>query len=238
MRNSEGAVMHAQKSARGQISKGRSAEPRFPHQKRSRERFERLLDVVDEMLIEQDLRQVSIHDIARRAGVPAASVYHFFPSKEAASVALADRYLKRLKEHNLLDEFQLKKITRWQDLFKRNIEDTIKFYNEHPVILKIFFGGDVLEEIRARDVQYIKSISGAGYPLMNALFVMPYLPDSEIKFATLWSICDGITMTSYQRHGRVTPEFKREMIEAALSYCRTFLPEVLPLRAPAATEAA
>lgn len=238
MKNSEGAETRAQKLARGQISKSRSAEPRLPNQKRSRERFERLLDVVDEILIDQDLRQVSIHDIARRAGVPAASVYHFFPTKEAASVALADRYLKQLTEHNHIDESELRRITRWQDLIRRNIEDSANFYNEHQVILKLFFGGTVLEEIRTRDVQHIKSISGSHYSVMNAIFEMPYLPDYEIKFSTLWSICDGITMTSYQRHGRVTPEFKQEMIEAALAYCRTFLPEVLPLRTPIMTKIA
>jgi hypothetical protein len=53
-----------------------------------------------------------------------------------------------------------------------------------------------------------------------------------MKFSVVWSIYDGITLTSYQRHGRVTEEYREELLRAAIAYCRTFLPDVLPLRPP------
>lgn len=224
-------------SAIGAKGKFRAAEPRTPHQRRSRERYELLLDVADEMLAERELRQVGIHDIAKRANVPPPSVYHFFPAKEAVFVALAERYLKRLLDHNRIEEQEFFKITRWQALFRRNIEDTCNFYNKNPSLLKLFFGASVLDEIREKDVQHLRLISASSYETLNQIFVMPYLPDAEIKFATVWSISDGITMASYRLHGFVTDEFRQEMIEAALAYCRTFLPEVLPLRLPASRKA-
>jgi hypothetical protein len=39
-------------------------------------------------------------------------------------------------------------------------------------------------------------------------------------------------MTSYARHGRITADFARESELAGIAYCETFLPAVIPLRAP------
>ena len=42
--------------------------------------------------------EIGPYQIAERAGVPPASVYQFFPTKEAAYQALAERYLDGLLE--------------------------------------------------------------------------------------------------------------------------------------------
>jgi AcrR family transcriptional regulator len=72
----------------------RPTSPRKPVQKRSRERYERLLDATESLLSAQDAGSVGLYDIAKHANVPPASVYHFFPTKEAAFVALAERFLR------------------------------------------------------------------------------------------------------------------------------------------------
>jgi hypothetical protein len=61
---------------------------------------------------------------------------------------------------------------------------------------------------------------------------MPYLPDAELRFAALVGIYDGVWAASYARYGKITEDFSREGIRAGIAYCRTFLPEVLPLRSP------
>lgn len=212
----------------------RATSPRKPVQKRSRERFERLLDAVEELLLDQEPSSLGLYDIAKQANVPPASVYHFFPTKEAAFVALAERYLERLNEmtrSNLLDRSQIR---HWSDLYILVSDHLFEFYNENPVLLKLFFGSGLNAEIHNRDLDYIKRLSEDGYNWMNSYFEMPYIPEPEIKFSIIYAIYDGVTSASYQRHGIVTQDYKDGLISAVLAFCRTFLPEVIPLRPPSA----
>jgi AcrR family transcriptional regulator len=214
------------------LDEKKAVGPRKPLQERSRQRVEKLLNATDKLLATQEPNEVGLYDIARVAKVPPASVYHFFPTKEAAFVALAERYLQR--HHKAVRETPLdrKRIRHWSDVFVLGSQRILDFYDRNPVLLKLFFGGALSPEIRERDTEYVRGLSAGGYDWLNRYFCMPYLPDAEMKFSVVWSIYDGITLTSYQRHGRVTEEYREELLRAAIAYCRTFLPDVLPLRPP------
>jgi AcrR family transcriptional regulator len=202
-----------------------------PVQSRSVQRFDLLLRATDELLSEREPRDVGIYDIADRAGVAPASVYHFFPSKEAAFLALAERYLTDLallgaRAH---DPSSLR---NWPDLLELAIHRAIDFYNEHPVFRKLFLGGGVSADIREREVAYNALIAENGYDWMQRYFLMPYLPDPAMRFSVIWSIFDGICVTSQVREGLISDAFRAQAVMAVIAYCRTFLPDVVPLRPP------
>jgi AcrR family transcriptional regulator len=224
------------KLATSDAKAARATSPRKPVQKRSRERFERLLDAVESLLLEHEPTTVGLYDIAKQANVPPASVYHFFPTKEAAFVALAERYLERLNEMTRNTPLDRSHIRHWSDLYVLGSDRLFTFYNDNPVLLKLFFGSGLNAEIHNRDLDYIKRLSEDGYNWMNAYFEMPYIPEPEIKFSIIYAIYDGVTSASYQRHGSVTQDYRDGLISAVLAYCRTFLPEVIPLRPPPAQD--
>lgn len=211
---------------------GRTLLPRKPVQKRSRERYERLLDATESLLSENEPSTVGLYDIAKQAGVPPASVYHFFPTKEAAFIALAERYLEQLGATTRATPLDRNRIRHWSDIYVLGSQRVFDFYNENPVLLKLFFGSALSPEIRRRDLDYIKGLSENGYAWMNSYFIMPYIPDAEVKFSIIYAIFDGVTSASYERYGRVTDEYRDELIAAIVAFCRTFLPEVIPLRPP------
>ena len=66
------------------------------HQKRSRLRQQALLDAAEAMIAEAGLDGLAMREVGRRAGVPVASVYHYFPSASAMVRALAVRHLDRV----------------------------------------------------------------------------------------------------------------------------------------------
>lgn len=200
-------------------------------QQRSRLRFEMLLDAADRLLADKETTEVGLYDIARAAKVPPASVYHLFPTKEAAFVALAERYLGALNRH-IIRRVDPGALRRWQDLVVLEMHRGVEYYNNHKVMAKLFFGANVIADVRLLDVKNVSAASASTYDRMNKLFVMPYLHDADTKFAALIGIYDGIWMTSYARHGRITEDFARESELAAVAYCGTFLPAVVPLRAP------
>jgi AcrR family transcriptional regulator len=208
-----------------------AAEPRRPSQKRSRLRFEMLLDAADALLLDKETTEVGLYDIAGVAKMPPASVYHLFPTKEAAFVALAERYLIGLSNY-ITRPLQAGDLRRWQDFLTAELHRAIEYYNKNPVMSKLFFGANVIPDVRLLDVKNVAAVSASIYGRMNKIFEMPYLHDADTKYAALIGIYDGIWMTSYARHGRITPDFARETELAGLAYCSTFLPAVIPLRAP------
>jgi AcrR family transcriptional regulator len=204
---------------------------RKPAQRRSRLRFETLLDAANRLLAEKETTDVGLYDIAAAAGVPPASVYHLFPTKEAAFAALTERYLAGLSEH-ILQPVDLSSVQKWQEFVLLEMHRAIEFYNSHPVMLKLLFGANVVRDVRLLDVQNVDRTAGSAYGRMDQYFEMPYVHNPNLKFATVIGIYDGIWMTSYARHGRITEEFARESGLAAVAYCETFLPPALPLRDP------
>ena len=213
-----------------------AAEPRRPSQQRSRLRFEMLLDAADALLSDRETTEVGLYDIAGAAKVPPASVYHLFPTKEAAFAALAERYLVGLSKH-IMKPVHRGELRRWQDFVALEIHRAIEYYNDNRVMSKLFFGANVIPDVRILDVKNVAAASASTYGRINRLFEMPYLYDADTKFAALIGIYDGIWMTSYSRHGRITPDFARETELAGIAYCATFLPAVIPLRAPSGSEA-
>ncbi len=210
------------------------AEARKPVQERSRLRFEALLDATATLLAERDMRAVGIYDIASLAGVPAASAYHFFPTADAAFVELARRHLGRLRAEvdRPLDAAERARIRNWPDLIALRFDRVVGYYNSDPVIGRLFLSGTVISEIRAIDVEHTDFAASLVYDWMNGYVAMPPMPAAGIKFTAMLGIFDGVWMTSYARHGTLTKAYCEEAQAAAIAYCRTFLPEVLPLRSP------
>ncbi|WP_331738310.1 TetR family transcriptional regulator [Streptomyces sp. NBC_01276] len=71
---------------------------RQPVQKRSAERFERLLDACAELLDEVGYAAVTTKEVARRAEVPIGTLYQFFSDREGLIGALAARNLEAFLE--------------------------------------------------------------------------------------------------------------------------------------------
>ncbi len=66
---------------------------RRPVQRRSLERFERMLDACAQLLDEVGYDELTTSQVAKRAGVPIGTLYQFFEGKQALARALARRNL-------------------------------------------------------------------------------------------------------------------------------------------------
>jgi AcrR family transcriptional regulator len=68
-----------------------------PQQERSRARQQALLDAAEEILGEVGADGLKMREVARRANLPIASVYHYFPSAAALIRTLVERMLDQLR---------------------------------------------------------------------------------------------------------------------------------------------
>lgn len=55
---------------------------------------EQILDALQELLREQDIKNISVSDIAKRAGIGKGSIYYYFESKDAILDALVEKNYK------------------------------------------------------------------------------------------------------------------------------------------------
>jgi AcrR family transcriptional regulator len=212
-----------------------SAPPqgRKPAQRRSRERVEALLDAAASLLENQEIAAVSLYDVARLAGIPPGSVYHFFPTKESVLYALAQRFHREM--HADLDaEIEGGEIDSWQSLITLRYRCVVRYFNERPAARRLFMGAGVSPEIKKLDVADIQTIAADSYADFDRYLHMPYILNPELRFTVLIGIYDGVWAASYAEHGYITEDYAREGLAAALAYCETFLPKVVPLRQPAA----
>ena len=78
-----------------QLNDVRSADPqnterrRRPTQERSRKRYDAILNAAKQLIAEKGSAQLKIQEIAQLAKVTPASIYQYFPSKNAITLALA-----------------------------------------------------------------------------------------------------------------------------------------------------
>jgi AcrR family transcriptional regulator len=204
-------------------------DPRTPQRGRGVVRYEALLDATDELLQTQDTDDVGLYQIAERAGVPPASAYHFFPTKEAAFLGLAQRYLQGFSALTRRP-VPAHALEGWQALFRWDLDESMGYYHAHPPALKILLGGYGGMATRQANNAYNRRIGHSTYHRLNAAFHMPALRDPETLFHVNIEIIDAIWTLSFLEHGRLTEAFTEEAHRASVAYCRLYLPDHVELR--------
>lgn len=193
--------------------------------KRGIERFNTLLDATAALLSELPDEDISLAQIADRAAVPLASLYHFFPNRNAAFVALAKRY------HVLLNELALsepeERPARWQDVIEYKQRNGARFLNDNPAAQRLFLGAGVSVEVRNTDLSGNAELARNRAEYLNRMFEIPKMPDLEKRLAVSIAVMDGIWALSYSIHRSITDEYLEESILTSTTYLRCYLPEFL-----------
>lgn len=205
------------------------AEIRRPAQKRSRARFEAILDGVEYLLETLPPSAIGIHTIAAELGISPPSIYHFFPEPQLVFSALAERYLKRFEESVLTEVPD--NVESWQELQTLQYRAAQTWFNAHPAARQVLLGGPAWSsDIRAQDLDSNFVTAGRSIELMTQKFVMPDIPDLHDRLVEVIVINDAIWSLSIHRHGLITDQMEEQARRARIAYSRTFLPEYLPLR--------
>lgn len=205
--------------------------------RRGVDRLQRLLDATETLLADRSDEDVSLAQIAEAADVPLPSVYHFFPNRNAAFVALARRFndeIYALSIQLLTDP----EPQTWQELLHMKHERAAAFQNSRPAALRLFLGAGVSVAVRNSDLSGNARIAAGRARMFHAYFQMPAMPDLVYRIEVAGACLDGIWAMSYGKHGRITDELRIEATEASIVYLRRFLPEILPRKPLTATSLA
>lgn len=220
----------ARRVADDETPKRQRVRPRAPSRGRGVARYEALLDATEALLRDQSPDDIGLYQIADAANTPTASVYHFFPTKEAAFVALVQRYLQEFPKLVLGPE-RIAGMRSWQDYMTAEQEMVRGYYERNPPALKLICGGYGGLESRKIDNEFVTRIAQGAYDRYDRIFHMPYLADPVKHFHVSLTIMDAIWSLSYLKHGQITAEYADEALAACIAYCRLFLPERIEVRA-------
>lgn len=95
-------------------------------------KYDKILDALQQLLEVRTIQNISVSDIAYKAGIGKGSIYYYFPSKEAILDALIKRnYEKPLKTaKNLADQTEISPFTRMTIIFQACRNSSKAFLNQ------------------------------------------------------------------------------------------------------------
>jgi AcrR family transcriptional regulator len=200
---------------------------RKPRQARGQEKFDRILRAADDLVVENGADELSLYDVAERAGVAVGSVYHFFPSKHAVLLALVEHYDRKFEEIvNLLEEGV--QFNSWQDVLWQQTEQSRSYINSTPGALIMILGSGQTWATRLRDEEGDRDIAQSMATAIQRHFELPDTPPPDQLLFNAIRILESLWATSYIKTGEVTEEWARETQKALCAYLGLYWPLYLP----------
>jgi AcrR family transcriptional regulator len=120
---------------------------RVPQQVRSRDRFERILEVAGELVVAGGVESVNTRVIASAAGIPVASLYQYFADKQAILLALVERDVAEMDAQVAEDIAQLP-VLSVRTMVETTMRAFVKVYHRRPSYVVIWMRGRTNPAIR------------------------------------------------------------------------------------------
>jgi AcrR family transcriptional regulator len=203
--------------------------PRWPARSDSKARFQLLIPAIETLLLQHDPSDITIQMIADEARTPPATVYHFFPSIDAAMFAQARLYLDRfvaiVENEPLSDDY-----TCWQKSWLAAAQRWRQYYVSNTACMRLLLGPDVPRDIQTMDSEFNIRLGRIAAARLHRYFLMPQIDNLEAICTNAVEIIDAFWRMSFERHATVSDAHFDESMRAAIAYLRIYVPDVLPPR--------
>jgi len=190
--------------------------PKSPKQKRSKKRYENILDAAEKIILEKGIKNLSFKNIAFKAKMQRPSLYKLFPNTLSILHALKDRHFNKIiatYERNTLDSKNMSK--EWHiNLFI----DVISIYlNQNKVTASVIFS--------LREVPSSSEIENNSNTLID-LLLFDFLEKDQSenmndKILITAHICLSILALGYRQEKHISARYIAEAKKAAISYINT-----------------
>jgi AcrR family transcriptional regulator len=142
------------------------AKPRnSPRQQRSRETYERVLDVAAKTFEERGYAGTTTNKVAEAAGISIGTLYHYFPDKDALLYSLADRHLAWASESMMAAFDRLRDDEPGlEESLRAGIEVNVRLHVEEPQLHRLLYDSaprsdSLLKRLRAVDVAIASEVA-------------------------------------------------------------------------------
>ncbi len=190
---------------------------RQPQRANGRLRYERLLDAAEQVLARDGASGLTIQKLAREAEVPMPSVYHFFPSPVAVSLALAERYMAGF-QHVLGQPIDDLGRRSWQEVVATLVWRAVGFYRAHPYAQALVLGSDHSWQIRRADIANNRALVGGIVAMIGPK--LPPAPPERLHQTVFIGIglADSVFSLSIAEFGWITDAYAEEAVAVICAY--------------------
>jgi AcrR family transcriptional regulator len=184
-----------------------------PQQERSRARQRALLDAAEEILGEVGADGLKMREVARRANLPIASVYHYFPSAAALIRTLVERMLNELRAILALGVVRAERASpgEAEHALVTIINAAGDFMESRPTLPAVWGAMRGAPELRALDLADTEGNAQILAPAIGVL--LPHAPAEDVEALAL-VIIEGV-WSALQLGCELPPE-KRPRVRAML----------------------
>jgi AcrR family transcriptional regulator len=190
--------------------------------KPGRERRQLLLEATYDLLCEQAVEDISFRDIAKRAGVPEGSAYHFFANRfdifSALARTLSDQFIEAHQQPVPKDRRKT-----WQDLAGYLVDVGAAVYAENPPARQLLIGGKTPPEVKQADRINDRVVGNVMHDVFSSHFDIPATNAMRNAFYYYIEITDLIFTLSVIENGEITPEMLAEAKRAGTAYLSTYI---------------
>ena len=131
-----------------------------PVQKRSRERFEHILNCAAALLAEKGPDAFRISDLAARSGVAFGSLYQYFPDKTAIIGTLAERHNATGRDCVARDLAGVKKVADLHPALCRITDSYYQMFIDEPVMREIWQATQADRALQKLDAEDVDVLAG------------------------------------------------------------------------------
>jgi len=196
--------------------------------KRGLARRSRLEESARELLKDHELDTLSLGDVARHAGVPVSSAYHFYDDIRDLYAAL----LAKIQEEALeLHRKPLPGVPRtWPEVVGKFARAGVRFFHADPAAARLMVGPKTPADLKLRDRANDIALGRLMEEQISRHFVLPPIPSRSRIFFRAVEIADLMFSLSMVEYGRITREYTDEAIRAMVAYLGSYFPAELPRR--------
>lgn len=177
-------------------------------------KYDKILDALQELLQDRNIKKISVSDIAKQAGIGKGSIYYYFSSKDAIVDALIERSYKKPLETavNLAKQTHISPFTRMAMIFQACRYSSTEFLKNGETTYSTDSISETAKEQAYMHQQFLKHLISELTPTL-----------SEI-------ISQGISQ------GDINFEYPKELAEIVLIVLSVKLNNTLAPSSPAETE--
>jgi AcrR family transcriptional regulator len=189
---------------------------RTPVQRRSRERFERILKAAEQLVVSRGVDALSTREVAQRADIPVATLYQYFADRDAIISALIERHVSSI-DARIASALRALPVYSVRSVVETTIAAYRAAYRERPSYVVLWFQGrltaDIAAYIRERDEkladQFHRFAISAG--LLRA-------DVDPVVLRLCFEIADRFLEAAYRHDLRGDDRIVREGVEMIVSY--------------------
>ncbi|MCG6192410.1 TetR/AcrR family transcriptional regulator [Leptospira sp. FAT2] len=190
---------------------------RIPLQERSQARMALVLETAERMLEKIGPEETSIPEIAKKSGVPRASIYQFFPDKYSLFTRLAEKHLAKVGEILALEGSKSVNLT-WKKLVRILVDAASDYYDSTPVASILVLGGPFSRNAYLAQEITIAHI-GAGVRVQLSNLKVPFTIPKQPDVATLGvEIAFACMKRGYYQENRISKRMRTEAANAVIAY--------------------